>query len=229
MIMQHKVGGSEIFSDVSVLALRYVRIWGIAAGFLAALTTGLDVLLVGETEGVAIFIESIVNFFVSYRVAEMILRSESLLTTANRSYGSLFFASFLTTLGIGLGVLLLIVPGIYCMARWSMVTPLIVSEGKAASEAMAESWARTRESVWPLAGVYLVYTLGICVVIALFAITETADVLDGAASVAQNSDMIMPFVLNLAIDALGMLGMLIGIAVYRALMGNATTYNDVFS
>ncbi len=228
MYRQEKVSAATIFAGVRDLGLRYARIWVLAACFLAVVMTGLDLALAGDTAVMANFTGSILSFFVSYHVAEAILRGESLLTTSYRSYGTLFGASILTSLGIGLAFVLLIVPGLYCMARWSLVTPLIVGEGRGVSEAMSESWARTKDSVWSLVAVYAVYALGIVVVLFAAGAAGAAAGLDVEVASDSSVGVIMPFVVNLAAVALNMAGTLIAVAIYRALAGHGAQYDDVF-
>ncbi|MBB3860245.1 hypothetical protein GGQ88_001511 [Novosphingobium hassiacum] len=224
-----KVSAAAIFGDVGDLGLRYARVWVVAAGFLAAVMTGLDIALAGSGEALANIMGSILSFFVSYHVVETILRGESLQVSSGRSYGSLFGASILTSLGIGLAFLVLIVPGIYCMARWSMVTPLIVAEGRGTTEAMSESWERTKDSVWSLASVYVVYFLSIVALIFVAAMAgELGGLPDEAVAGTGSVGVIMPFVVNLASVAIGLVGNLIAIAIYRALAGSGAQYEDVF-
>lgn len=228
MYGQEKVSAPAIFAGVGDLALRYARVWVLAAGFVAVAMTGLDLALAGETAAVASISGSIISFFVNYHVAEAVLRGESLQVSSSRSYGSLFGASLLTSLGTGLAFVLLIVPGLYCMARWSMVTPLIVAEGRPATGAMSESWARTKDSAWALCGVYAVYALGIAGLVVLAGTAGALGVMDVETAPSGTIDLIMPFVVNLASSAIGMIGTLIAIAVYRALAGSSAGYDDVF-
>lgn len=228
MNVHGKVSAAAIFGGVGDLALRYARVWVLAAGFLAVVYTGLDIALAGETAIVANFAAWILGFFVIYHVAETILRGESLQSVSSRSYGTLFVASFLTSFGILLGFVLLIAPGLYCMARWSMVTPLIVSEGRGVSEAMSESWARTKESVWSLVSVYAVYFLVTAVVLLATGAAGAYAGIDVETADRSSVGVIMPFVVNLAAVAVNIVGTLIAIAIYRALTGSGAQYEDVF-
>ena len=53
--------------------------------------------------------------------------------------GSLLWASILMGLGVGLGLLLLIVPGILLALRWAVATPIVMLEGLGARAAMRRS------------------------------------------------------------------------------------------
>ena len=49
----------------------------------------------------------------------------------------------LTGLGIVVGLLLLIAPGLYLVGRWFMAAPILFAEDSSVSEAMQASWERT--------------------------------------------------------------------------------------
>ncbi len=87
--------------------------------------------------------------------------------------GTLFVAGILTGLGIALGFLALIVPGLFLLTRWILVTPAVVLERKSATDAMRRSWALVRGHGWRVFAVILLTMLlsGIAqsVAIALFA------------------------------------------------------------
>lgn len=53
--------------------------------------------------------------------------------------GTLLGASLLAGLGIGLGILALIVPGLILFARWTLVVPAVVLEGRPVSDALRRS------------------------------------------------------------------------------------------
>jgi hypothetical protein len=53
--------------------------------------------------------------------------------------GTLIGASLLYGLGVGLGLVLLVVPGLIAIARWSLIVPLVVIEGRGWREAFARS------------------------------------------------------------------------------------------
>ena len=207
MATDYKISASEVFAATSDLARRYAPIWLLAAGFMTVVQTGLDLALGEDASATAgNLVIAVLNFFVSYHTAEAILRGEGLLTVSARSYGSLFGASILTTLGIGLGFVLLFVPGLYLMARWSMVTPLIVGEGMSASMAMSESWERTGPSAWSLVVVYLVYAGAFVALLAVAGLYGAATMMTDGSAEAQ--DIGLSLVINLGASVLGMVGIL---------------------
>lgn len=220
---QIRVSAGEIFGAISELARRHVGVCALAAGFMTVLQVILDLVL-GEGEGVAFgtFIAGIVNFFVTYRVTEQILRSEGLMTVWSRSYGAMFGANILTTLGVGLGFVLLFVPGLYLLARWSMVSPIIVAEGVTASQARSRSWEATRSSVWSIAVVYLAYVLFFVMLLGGIGVAS-------ATTGAEEQGIVSSLVINGAGSLLGIAGILIAVAVFRSLAAGGAQYEDVFA
>lgn len=58
---------------------------------------------------------------------------------------SLFGISLLFVFCVGIGLALLILPGVYLAARWYIAVPILLAEGTSVSEALGASWARTRD------------------------------------------------------------------------------------
>ena len=65
-------------------------------------------------------------------------------------------AGILAALGIGIGILLLIVPGLYLLTIWSMLVPVIVIEGRSAGEAFTRSREVVRGNGWSVFGLILI-------------------------------------------------------------------------
>lgn len=58
--------------------------------------------------------------------------------------------SVLYTLGVGLGFILIILPGLFLMARWSVASPLLLVRGKGVIKAMKDSWEQTKGNEFPI-------------------------------------------------------------------------------
>jgi uncharacterized membrane protein len=66
--------------------------------------------------------------------------------------------------GVGLGLILLIVPGMLWALRWSVAVPVAVAEAPGISAALARSAALTRGHRWAILGVHVViFLLGLLV------------------------------------------------------------------
>jgi hypothetical protein len=79
------------------------------------------------------------------------------LYTRTRPYlGSLILAGVLAAIGIGIGLLLLIAPGLYLLARWAVLVPTIVVEKRSTGEAFTRSGELTAGHRWSVLGVAVV-------------------------------------------------------------------------
>lgn len=57
------------------------------------------------------------------------------------------------TIAFVAGLLLLIVPGLYVLARWTTALPLIILDGDGILEGLGRGWVMTERSAWPLVGI----------------------------------------------------------------------------
>ena len=71
----------------------------------------------------------------------------------------LLVAGLLAGVGIALGLLLLIVPGLFLLTRWVLVTPVVVLEQRRATDALRRSWDLVKGSGWTVFGVIVVTVL----------------------------------------------------------------------
>jgi hypothetical protein len=65
-------------------------------------------------------------------------------------------AGVLAAIGIGIGLVLLIVPGLYLLTIWSMLIPVIVIEGRSAGEALTRSREVVRGNGWNVLGLVII-------------------------------------------------------------------------
>jgi hypothetical protein len=73
---------------------------------------------------------------------------------------TLLVAGLLAGLGIFFGLLLLIVPGLFLLARWSVVTPVVVLERTRAIDALRGSWELVKGRTWTAFGIVVITLLG---------------------------------------------------------------------
>jgi len=69
--------------------------------------------------------------------------------------GSLILFSILSGIGIGIGFILLIIPGLYLLTIWSVGAPAIIVEGKNGIEAFSRSHELVKGQGWDVFGVIL--------------------------------------------------------------------------
>ncbi|MCK0128625.1 glycerophosphoryl diester phosphodiesterase membrane domain-containing protein [Erythrobacter sp. F6033] len=73
----------------------------------------------------------------------------------------------LAILGIGLGILLLIVPGIILIVRWSLALPLVIEGKLPAMDTFGESWEKTSGHSWSIFGAAVILAISIFIVSAV--------------------------------------------------------------
>ena len=91
---------------------------------------------------------------------------------------TIIVASFLSGLGIAIGFVLCIIPGVVLATMWSVIAPSIVVERRGVFDAFSRSWELVKPNFWQTLGVILIFFVGVMVVVGAIA-TATA-----AASVA---------------------------------------------
>jgi hypothetical protein len=85
--------------------------------------------------------------------------------------GSVALASILASIGIGIGFILIIVPGLILLTFWSLLVPEIVIGGAGALESFGRSWRTVRGYAWKVFGTFiLVFLILIAAEIVLSAI-----------------------------------------------------------
>jgi hypothetical protein len=83
----------------------------------------------------------------------------SLMRSAAQVIGPLVIAGILAGIAIGIGLLLLIVPGLYLLTIWAVLAPVIVIERREALGAFGRSRELVRGDGWQVFGVILVLFL----------------------------------------------------------------------
>jgi len=114
----------------------------------------------------------VVGVVASYLLIETLLRQMGLFARDDkeRDYLPYLGQSILVGLGVAVGIILLIIPGLFFAARWSIAQQLLIGRGRGATEAMSESWERTKGYEVPiiLAGlVMLALFIGAAIAVAV--------------------------------------------------------------
>lgn len=73
--------------------------------------------------------------------------------------GSVAVASILASIGIVVGFVLIIVPGLILLTFWSLIVPEIVIGGAGALDSFGRSWRTVRGYAWNVFGVYILVFL----------------------------------------------------------------------
>tara|TARA_B100000959_G_C14841817_1_gene566384 strand:+ start:82 stop:678 length:597 start_codon:yes stop_codon:yes gene_type:complete len=74
-------------------------------------------------------------------------------------WGTLLFAGIIYCIGILIGLVCFILPGIYLMIRWFFTTQIIVYEGLNASEAFTKSGDMVSNKFWEVTVVFVICTI----------------------------------------------------------------------
>jgi MFS family permease len=73
--------------------------------------------------------------------------------------GAVAIASILASIGIVIGFVLIIVPGLILLTFWSLIVPEIVIGGSGALESFGRSWRKVRGYAWNVFGAYILVFL----------------------------------------------------------------------
>lgn len=104
-------------------------------------------------------------------------------------------AGVLAGLGIILGLILLIVPGLFLLTIWAVIIPVIVLEGRSAGESFGRSRELVRGSGWNVFGVILI-TVGLTILANIVVAIATFWLPDEAGSFVQSvisNTVVAPF------------------------------------
>jgi hypothetical protein len=79
-----------------------------------------------------------------------------LVRRSRQAVGAYIGVSILANIGIILGMLLLVIPGVVLAIRWSIAAPIVLAEEQGAGDSLSDSWARTKEHAMSILVAYLV-------------------------------------------------------------------------
>ena len=109
---------------------------------------------------------------------------------------ALIVAGILAGLGIALGLILLIIPGLFLLTIWSLIVPTIVLEGKSAGESFGRSRELVKGNGWSVFGV-IVITIGAVIVASIIVSLLTFWLPDGVDDFARSlisNTVVVPFI-----------------------------------
>jgi hypothetical protein len=109
---------------------------------------------------------------------------------------ALIVAGILAGLGIAVGLVLLIVPGLFLLTIWSLIVPTIVLEGKSAGESFGRSRELVKGNGWSVFGVIVITFVAVFVARIIVAIVTfwLPDGVDSFASELISNTLVGPFV-----------------------------------
>jgi len=103
-----------------------------------------------------ILLTSVVNFFLQYWLTRALLADLGFEVPQRSRLLAFLGVSMVTGFGISLGLLLLVIPGLVLIARWSIALPLLLSSDAGVFASIEQSWRQTRGYVWPIIASFLI-------------------------------------------------------------------------
>jgi hypothetical protein len=138
------------------IALARANLPLVATAFLVMTGLGVASDLLGRNGSALNLVTWPVNLVFQYQVTLAALATRGLIEGRRRTrFWPMLGMSFLSTAGILLGCLLLLLPGLYLYVRWSLATPVLVAEEAGPGHSLSRSFEETSGRFWPLAGLFL--------------------------------------------------------------------------
>jgi hypothetical protein len=180
--------------SISIVVYLAVAIIGV---LLVALLTWLGAILAALISLVAIFWlqAALVKAVEDIRDGRADLSLSETFEAARAHLTAVLVAGILAVIGIGIGFLLLIIPGLVLLTFWSVIVPTIVLEGKSAGESFGRSFDLVRGYFWRVLGIIVLTVLiyvGFEIVLSLI-LTPLADWLKNFVSTIVSGTLTAPF------------------------------------
>lgn len=114
------------------------------------------------------FLGNIALFFISVLAVYFALQARLADDDIRPRFGAAFGYNLLTSIGIGLGLVFFIIPGLLLFVRWSVGLPALLRENLGVSEAMGRSRDLTEGNRWRILGLALLIWVPFLLVMLLF-------------------------------------------------------------
>jgi hypothetical protein len=221
---QTELSANAILAEAVALGKQHIGLLAATAAAIAVGYSALDWLnnelaAAGGQFGISI----VVTVLAQYLVIEQLLADRMAPERqGQRRYLSLFVSGVLTGLAIVLGLVFLILPGIYLAARWLGTSAFVVAEGQGATEAMTSAWQASEKSQ----GAHIVATIASAIplvvalaVASLWAVNAEGDPQGGAILI----------VANILTGLSSVVGWLVAAAAYRVSKPGQSELESVFA
>lgn len=102
----------------------------------------------------------VISVVASYLLLNTMIRRTGLLSRTREDVFLTYFGlAILSALAIMVGMILLVIPALFLMARWSIAQPLVVARGDGVKQAFGESWQKTSGSEFQIIVAVLVLVI----------------------------------------------------------------------
>lgn len=222
----------ELLGDNARAALLFIAVVGglSAVGALLGLVdeggnlTGFDFgFMIDETDTLAsaLFkvLSAIVGVIASYLFARELLAERGRLGAGGTRIWAYIGMSIVSAIGIVLGLILLIVPGVIVMVRWSAATGYLIGERSGVIESLSESWDATRGHGWSIFLAGLVLFVGFLVVAGI----------GGALAATVGGETLIAVLSALAEGVGSAVSLTFGIAIYLLVSDGTGEIEEVFA
>jgi hypothetical protein len=219
--METKLGIGDVFGRTVELVRANAALFLVMMAIMVVVSSAGDILLGDESAMLSLPI-GIASLFVQYETTRRLLAHEGLMfgEMGRIRFLALFGLCFVTNAAILLGLLALVLPGLYLMARWSISVPVLIGDDVGINEAMGTSWERTRAHALPIAAVFtLVFLPVFAIAIMLGALTEISQAGAAALSIA----------LNLVVYAGVVFGWFVSVAIHAMLAPREAQLAEIFA
>lgn len=153
-------------------------------------------------------LKMVVGIVAGYLLLDVMVRKTGLLSRKGEDAFMAFFGlSLLSGLAVFVGFILLVIPGLFLIARWSIAQPLVVARGDGVMRALGESWERTRGNEFQI----LIAMLALLVLFIAVAIAGTA--------LFEKTDLIGIAVTQAGSSAMSAVSLAMGVALYGLIVG----------
>jgi hypothetical protein len=191
-----------VLDRCSVPALLYLAVFTVINGALAYYapsTAAIKAQLIGA------LLKFVVGVVGGYLLIEVMVRKTGLRTrTDNEAFLPYLLMLVPYTLGVMLGLIVFLLPGLIVMARWSIAQPLLVARGDGPMQALGESWELTKGNEFQiLVALLALLILPIAIIITCSAFFEKTDLVGiGVGQLATSATSVLAMAMNVALYAL---------------------------
>lgn len=218
----------EILAEMSAMFRTHAGVLigsalAIGAGYTALDFASLQMEDAGGLAFVSLMVSLAFTILLQYFVTEKLLadRLADRVGPGKRRYGSLFGALFLSGIAIAAGLLLLVLPALYLMARWLTLAPHLVEGNLSANEALGRSWDASAQSVPAFVGASILSAAAMLPGMGLIFLPE--------AEAGGNIALGISALSNLLLGFSSVFGWAIAVGAYRRIVPQGADLQQVFN
>ena len=207
--------GNLLWDTVELMRANVWRI-AIALGVMACCGILSDLASPNASAGSLLF--NLLALFFQFWLTVTLLDEAGMREARAGGIGALFVVSLIGQVGMVLGLIALVIPGIILAVRWSISVPIALSARVSAIEALRRSWHETDGHFWPILALLAIIYLPLIVVSLGF-----------SALTAESASTAAIVILNVAISIMLVVGWHAAVAMFLAAQIKAQSLEEVFA